>query len=162
MASQGEFVLPGAGHPSLAGPGERWTWVYRTNQHGKPMVEGESERLHCMVLFSRYRPGLTSTTFWPPGQRWTGDHFLKGERTETLEAAIAYIEGHSVEELLRRSLPRLQQMRRSHKPAVRRSDARMPRCVICGGSNAFFGFGPPLIPELVWTCAEHRRAVDPG
>jgi len=35
------------------------------------------------------------------------------------------------------------------------------RCVVCGSSKAWFGFGPPLVPKQVWTCRTHRADVDP-
>ena len=161
MRSQGEFVLDLPGDYPQARP--EWAWVHRYNRHGIPMVEGRSAELECMIHFSTYRPQWTSTTFWPPGKRWTGDHFLKGERTRSLEEAMSFVEAHSVDELLRRSKPRLAQVRESvGRAPIKRSNASMPSCAICGAGNAYFGFGPPLVAELVWVCAKHRRDVDPA
>jgi hypothetical protein len=34
------------------------------------------------------------------------------------------------------------------------------RCEICGGHNAWFGFGPPLTRKTVWACGAHRKELD--
>jgi hypothetical protein len=33
-------------------------------------------------------------------------------------------------------------------------------CHICQNGNAFWGFGPPLTPVEVWTCAEHLSRTE--
>jgi hypothetical protein len=41
------------------------------------------------------------------------------------------------------------------------AEVRGRSCLVCGLGRAWFGFGPPLVPELVWTCRAHRANVDP-
>ena len=34
-------------------------------------------------------------------------------------------------------------------------------CAVCGAARAWWGFGPPLVPQTVWVCRAHCPDVDP-
>jgi hypothetical protein len=58
--------------------------------------------------------------------------------------------------------------RQEHARAARLDLFSMPSatsvhyCITCGSDRACFGFGPPLIPKLIWVCRAHRADVDPA
>jgi hypothetical protein len=41
------------------------------------------------------------------------------------------------------------------------AEVRSRSCLVCGSPRAYFGFGPPLVPKLVWACLAHRANIDP-